>query len=56
MENDLKRNKERLGNNAQREIRNNIATYAALADAREAPFMKNVSIKNPKMKGKETSC
>lgn len=42
MEYDLKRNKERLGNNAQGEIKDNIATDAALADARETAFRKNV--------------
>lgn len=42
MEHDLKRNKERLGNNAQGEIKDNIATDAALADARESAIRKNV--------------
>lgn len=42
MEYDLKRNKERLGNNAQGEIKDNKATDAALADARETAFRKNV--------------
>lgn len=42
MEYDLKRNKERLGNNAQGEITNNIETDAALADARETAIRKNV--------------
>lgn len=42
MEHDLKRNKERLGNNAQGEIKDNIATDAALADARETASRKNV--------------
>lgn len=42
MEHDLKRNKERLGNNTQGEIRNNITTDAALADARETAIRKNV--------------
>lgn len=42
MEYDLKRNKERLGNNAQGEIKDNIETDAALADARETAIRKNV--------------
>lgn len=39
---DLKRNKERLENNAQGEIKDNIETDAALADARETAIRKNV--------------
>lgn len=42
MEYDLNRNKETLGNNAQGEIRNNIETDAASADARETAIRKSV--------------
>lgn len=42
MEHDLKRNKERFGNNAQGEIKGNIETDAASADAREAAIRKSV--------------
>lgn len=42
MEYDLKRNKERLGNNAQGEIKDNVETDAASADARETSIRKNV--------------
>lgn len=42
MEYDLKRNKERLGNNAQGEIKDNIETDAASADARETSIRKSV--------------
>lgn len=42
MEYYLKRNKERLGNNAQGEIKDNIETDAVFADARETAIRKNV--------------